>query len=123
MVDHLFLVERIDRLRERVIVRVPCPADRSRNSGIDESFRISDRGILHAPVAVMDESFAEFLPAGPQCHFQSIESEFGTQRVGHLPAHDGAGEGIGDERGVADPPLPSSWLFDQGAAVARPGMT
>jgi len=52
--DHLGLVEAVDRLGEGVVVRGANAADRGNHSGVGETLGGADRQILTAPVAVMD---------------------------------------------------------------------
>ena len=55
-VDDLGLIEAIERLGERVVVRVADTANRGLNAGLGQALGVLDRGVLHPPVGVVDES-------------------------------------------------------------------
>jgi hypothetical protein len=38
------------------------------------------------------------VPAHPDRHLQGVQGQLGVERAGDPPAHDGAAEGVGDER-------------------------
>ena len=57
-VDHLGLVEPVDRLGERVVVAVADAADRRHEAGLGETLGVLDRDVLHAAIGVVDETAA-----------------------------------------------------------------
>ena len=58
--DDLGFIKAVDRLGERIVVRVADAADRGFDAGLGETIGVFNRNVLHAAVAVVDES-------GPMC--------------------------------------------------------
>ena len=56
--DHLGLVEAVDRLGQGVVVAVADAADRGLDAGLGQALGVADRDVLDAAVAVMDEAAA-----------------------------------------------------------------
>ena len=52
MFDHLGLVQAVDRLRERIVERIPNAANGSRDPSVGEALGEPDRGVLGAGVGV-----------------------------------------------------------------------
>lgn len=99
------------------LVRISFPSNGARDSGFGESLRIANRCVLHTPIAVVHECLAERVSPRPERHLEGVEGKFGVQRVRDLPTHDGTGEHIGDERGVAEP---AAAQLDVGDVLCRP---
>jgi hypothetical protein len=60
-------------------------------------FRIFDRDVLHAAVAVVHEAAAVNGPAFEQRLLERVQDESRMRRARHTPADDPAGEGVDDE--------------------------
>src|SRR5262249_62182898 len=54
-IDELSLVQRINRLRRSVVVRIALAADRTNCTDLTQPLAIANRRISHAPVGMMDE--------------------------------------------------------------------
>src|SRR3712207_9448127 len=54
--DHLGLEQPDDGLGERVVVAVTDAADGGLDAGLKRAFRVANRKVLPAPVAMMDEA-------------------------------------------------------------------
>ena len=77
--DHLGLVEPVDRLGERVVVAVADAADRRHQAGLGQALRILDRDVLDAAIGVMDEIAGDGLAIGERL-LQCIQHEAGVRR-------------------------------------------
>ncbi len=66
-------------------------------AGLGQSLRVADRDVLHAAVAVVDESVA-VNGSGPERLLQRVEGEVAAQRTRRPPADDAAREHVDDER-------------------------
>ncbi|MOA55621.1 hypothetical protein D3C78_1794480 [compost metagenome] len=71
--DHLCLVQPVDRLGQGVVVGVAHAAHRGFDTRLGQALRIADRDILHASVTVMDQAALADRSAGIQRLFQRIE--------------------------------------------------
>ena len=65
----------------------------------DEPRQIGGRGVLHAPVGVVDEALG-FRVAQAERHVERFEGEAGFEMVGERPPHDLAREGVEDDRQI-----------------------
>ena len=110
-VVHFGLVERDDRLGQRVVVRVADAADRGLDAGRGEPLGVTARHVLTTAVAVMDQPLAG--PAGVQRLLERIEHRIGVHRTAHAPAGDPAGEHIDDD-GHVDEAHPGGDIRDVG---------
>jgi len=106
-VDHLGLVEAVDRLGQGVVIAVTDAADRGLDPGFGEALGIFDRDILAAAVAVMDEAAAMDRAPVVDSLFQCVEDEAGVRGPADPPAHDIAGVDV-DHEGDIDEPRPGS---------------
>ena len=79
-VDHLGLVEPVDRLGERIVVAVADAADGRHQVGLGQSLRVPDRDVLDAAVGVVDEIAGDGL-AIVQGLLQRVEHEAGLRGV------------------------------------------
>nr|UCK92300.1 hypothetical protein [Raoultella planticola] len=104
--DHLGLVEAVDGLGQCVVERVAHAAHRGLQARLGQPLGVSDRHVLDASVAVVDQAIrADRLPR-VQRLLERVEHEVRLHRAGGLPAHDATGEHVDDESDV-DPSLPS----------------
>ena len=78
--DHLGLVETVDRLGESIVVAVADAADRRLDAGLGQALGVFDRDVLAAAVAVMHEPAAMDGPPVMQRLLQRIEHEAGMRR-------------------------------------------
>src|ERR1035437_7610729 len=99
--DQLGLVEAIDRLGQGVVVAVTFGADGVHDTGLGQSFDVSDGQVLDAAIAVVDEA-GEIVAAGVDGHLESVESEVGPHARSGAPADDPAAEDIDDKGRVAE---------------------
>src|SRR5438105_3086439 len=102
-VDHLGLVQPVDRLGQRVVVGVADAAYRWLQAGLGQPLGVANRHVLHAPVAVMHEPIGIDRTTGIERLFKSIEHEVGPRRARSLPADDPAREHVDDEGNVHEP--------------------
>ena len=96
-VNELGCVKPLDGLGECIVTARAETANRRFNPGFRPSFRISNRDILAAPVAVMDQAAAMQGPPVMQSLLQRIKHEPRMRRAADTPADDPAGKGIDDE--------------------------
>ncbi len=70
LLDDLCLVQSVDRLGQRVVVRIAHAADRRFDASFSQPVRVTDRHVLHAAVTVMDQAgychIAGMLPEMPR---------------------------------------------------------
>ena len=104
--DDLGLEQADDAFGQRVVIGIPDAADRSVDPGLCQSLGISDRQLLAAPVAVMDQLV--HLGGCPLADglVQGIENETGRHRGRDPPAYDLAGEDV-DYEGHVNHALPA----------------
>ena len=95
--DHLGLVETVDRFGESIVVAVADAADRRLDAGLGQALGVFECDVLAASVAMMHEPAAMDGPSIVQGLLQSIEHEAGMRRPAHPPADDPAGIGVDDE--------------------------
>ena len=101
-VDHLCLVEAVDRLGQSIVVAVVDAANRRLDSSLREAFGVLDRHVLRAAVAMMDEAASMGRPSIVKGLFQSIEDETGMSRpAGPQPTISSVS--IDDEGGIDEP--------------------
>lgn len=86
MVDDLGLVEPVDGLGERVVIRITPTAHRGVDAGDEQAIRVADGEILRAAVAVMHERAIEV--AVVQRLLQGVEREVRAQGGRRPPADD-----------------------------------
>ncbi len=98
--DDLGFVEAVDRLGERVVVRVAVTSDSAFDARFGEAFGVTEGDILNAAIAVMDEPVD--VVASAERLFERVECEVGSQRWRHAPTDDGAREDIDDEGDVRE---------------------
>ena len=82
-VDHLSLVEAVDRFGQRVVVAVADAADRRIDPGFGQALGVFDRQVLDAAVAVMHEAPSLGGLPGVYRLFQGIQNEAGMGRAAH----------------------------------------
>ena len=103
--DDLGLVEAVDRLGERVVVGIADAADRGHEAGLRQPLSVFDRHVLHAPIAVMNQTAASNRSTIVQRLLQRVEDEAGMGRARRSPADDPPREGV-DDKGDIDEALP-----------------
>src|SRR5664280_3250246 len=99
--DQLGLVEAVDRLGESVVVAVTFGSHGVHDAGFRQPFGVSNRQILNAAIAVMDET-GEIVASGVDGHLESVESEVGSHARCGAPADYAAAEDIDDKGCVAE---------------------
>jgi len=106
---HSALNQGIERLRHRVVIRIPLGANRSNCMTLVQTFGVAHRSILHTSVAVMNQPghVLSHSPTCPQPHAQGIERELGMHRCPDLPADDHPRKRIENERSVGPPRMRS----------------
>lgn len=90
-VDHLGLVEAVDRLGQSVVLAVADAVNRWLYPGFGEALGVPDGHVLRPPVAVMDETAAMGRPAIMESLLPGIEDEAGMRRSARPPPHDPPG--------------------------------
>src|SRR5207237_7936230 len=91
-------------VRERVIVRIARAANRRLDPGFREALGVSDRQVLHAAIAVMDQRLGAGERTIVERLLESIERQIISQRTRHAPADNPAGEPVDDEPDVGEAP-------------------
>ncbi len=104
-VDHLGLVEAVDRLRERIVKTVADAADRGLDARRSQALGVANRDILHPPIAMVHETATLDRPPRVQGLLKRVEHEAGVRRPAHPPADDATGIGI-DHEGHVDEARP-----------------
>src|SRR3954452_13803018 len=104
-VDHLGLVEAVDRLRERIVKTVADAADRGLDARRSQALGVANRDILHPPIAMVHEPATLDRPPRVQGLLERVEHEAGVRRPAHPPADDATGIGI-DHEGHVDEARP-----------------
>lgn len=86
----LGLVQRIQGLRQSVVVGVTFGAHRGHRLAASQGLSVADGAVLHSAVAMMDEAgqIGSVPAAPPDAHVEGIKGEVGVQAGGGLPAHD-----------------------------------
>ena len=96
--DHLGLVEAIDRFGEGVIVSSPTlPTEGSIPASASRSVYLIENPSLGAAIAVMNEAAAAGRPSVMERLLQGVEAEFGVRRPAGSPADDPSSVGVDDE--------------------------
>jgi len=82
--DHLGLVQPVDRLSQRVVVTVAKAAHRRLDSSFGQPFGVADRYVLQATVGVVNQSV---FSRPPHMHrlLRCIQHEVRVRRRRHLP--------------------------------------
>ena len=84
--DDFGLEQADDGLGQGVVVRVADTAHRGLDTRLEESFRVTDREVLHAAIAVVDEPVA--LRSRLQSLLEGIQRQVAAQGSSSAPAHD-----------------------------------
>ena len=92
-VDDLSFVEAVDRLGQRVVVRVADAADGGLDPGFGETLGVFDRDILGAAITMMDEAAGAGRPSVMERLFEGVQDEVGVRRPAGPPADDPPGVG------------------------------
>ncbi len=93
--DHFGLVETVDRLGERIVVRIANASHGSLDPGFGQALGIVNCKILRSAVAMMNKAI---MPATVMnCLFKGIKDEAGFHVPGNTPSDDVTGEYIDDE--------------------------
>src|SRR3954447_23443018 len=111
--DHLGLVEAVDRLRERIVKTVADAADRGLDARRSQALGVANRDILHPPIAMVHETATLDGPARVQGLLERVEHEAGVRRPAHPPADDATGIGI-DHEGHVDEARPGRHVGEVG---------
>ena len=102
-VDHLGLVEAVDRLGQSVVVAVADTADRGFDPGFGKALGVLDGHVLRPTIAMMDEAAPMGRAAIVKRLFERIQHEAGMGRPAGPPADDPPSIGIDDEGDVDEP--------------------
>jgi hypothetical protein len=108
-VDHVGLIEPVDRFRQGVIV-ADAP-ERWLDPRFEPAFGVADRDILYTAVAVVNESSLAGRLASVQGLLQGIAHDVGSGRARNRPADHDAGEDVDDE-GDINKALPGANVGD-----------
>lgn len=92
--DHLGLVETVDRLGERVVVTVADAADGRLYPGFGQALGVLDGHVLRPAVRMMDEAAAALRAPLVQGLFEGVEDEACVCGAAGAPAHDPPGVGV-----------------------------
>ena len=98
--DDLGFVEAIDRLGQRVVVRVADAAYGRFDPGFSETLGVLDRNILAAPIAMVDEATSIGGPSVMKRLLQGIQDKVGVRGPAGSPADDPPSIGVDDEGDV-----------------------
>ena len=104
--DDLGLEQADDAFSQSVVIGITDAADRGVDARLGQPLGISDREILAAPVAVMDQLVSLGRRALADGLIQSVEDETGGHRSRDAPADDLAGEDV-DHEGHINHALPT----------------
>src|SRR5271169_1857777 len=96
--DELFLVEAVQRLGRRIIIRISLAPDRPDRADLAEPLGIADRGILNSAIRMMDQLAVHPVATRPDSHFKRVERQLSPERIGNLPADNHPGKQVKDER-------------------------
>jgi hypothetical protein len=77
-VDHLGLVEAVDRLGQSVVIAVADAADRGLDPGLGQALGVLDRYVLRPAVAMMDQATAMNRSAVMERLLERIQDEVST---------------------------------------------
>ena len=116
--NHFGLVQPDDGFGQGVVVGVAGAADRAVNPRFLQTLGITNRQVLRAAVAVMDQAIS--ISAGMKSLFQGIKHQVSTHAAGGTPAHDAVGKGIDNERRVHEPGPGREWSKKQGVVGLFP---
>jgi hypothetical protein len=83
--DDLGFEETVDRLGESVVVTIPDAADRGLDARFDKALGVFDRDVLHAAVAVVDETTLDGAAIVDRL-LQGVENESRVGRACDPPA-------------------------------------
>lgn len=104
--DHLGLEQADDAFGQSIVIGIPDTADRGVDPRLSQPLGVSDRQVLAASVAVMDQLVRlRWCPLADGL-VQGIQHETGRHRGGDTPADDLAGEDV-DHEGDIDHTLPA----------------
>src|SRR5690606_32058502 len=98
--DQFGLVEADNRLRECVVVGGADAPDGRLYAGFGESLGVTNRDVLHAAIAVVNERLTGAKIAVVQRLLERIQCDIATQRARHSPTDDRAGVRIDHEGDV-----------------------
>ena len=93
-VDHLGLVEAVDRLGQSVVVTVADAADRRLDAGLGEALGVLDRHVLRPAVAMMNQAATVNGPTIVKRLLESIQDEASVRRPTGAPADDPPGRRV-----------------------------
>src|SRR5207244_6320916 len=74
-VDELFLVKAVYRFRYGIIIGIALAPHGADRADITQPLSIADRGILNAPVRMMNELIPDLIPRRPDRHLPPIQSK------------------------------------------------
>ena len=114
--DQLGLVRAVDGLGHGVVVGVADRAGRGQRPVLAHARGVHRVDVLGAVVGVVDEPPGAAVPRGPGDRLlQRLQGQLlGVHAGGARPSHDAAGEYVGDERSVAEPPVRHAHVGDVG---------
>ena len=114
--DQLGLVRAVGGLGHGVVVGVADRAGRGQHPVLAHARGVHRADVLGAVVGVVDEPPGAAVPRGPGDRLlQRLQGQLlGVHAGGARPSHDAAGEYVGDERSVAEPPVRHAHVGDVG---------
>lgn len=102
-VDHLGLVEAVDRLGQSIVVAVADATNRRLDARFGEALGVLYGYVLRPAVAMMDQAAAMDRPTIVQRLLQRVQDEAGMCCPAGAPANDPAGVCVDDEGDVDEP--------------------
>ena len=98
--NDLGFVEAIDRLSQRIVVRVADAAYGRFDPGFSETLGVLDRNLLGSAITVMNKAAAAGRPSVMKRLFEGVQDEVGVRCPAGSPADDPPGVGVDDESDI-----------------------
>ena len=83
--DDFGLVEAVDRFGQGVVIAVADAADRGFDAGLRQAFGVSDRQVLTAAIAMVDQATAAGWSAVVDRLLQGVERDLRASTISRLP--------------------------------------
>ena len=103
--DHLGLVQPVDRLGQGVVVAVALAAHRGLDTRLCQALCVANGDVLRPPVGMMDQCAIALGLPGIERLLQGIQNEFRVHGTAHAPTHNAPGIYV-DHEGHVQPALP-----------------
>ena len=75
-VDGLGFVQTVDRLRQRVVIRVTTGANRNDSPGLVQSLGVADGKVVDATIAAVNQTSEILAAPCPDRHLERIQCQF-----------------------------------------------